>query len=494
MNTNYTFAVKIIKEQWYKSKKTDVKKYSLLYQVIKTSIIDLRLPNSWILPSTRVLANQLKLSRTTVIKAYELLQLEKLIVAKLGSGYKITYNSHEESSTKTEMDSNKYPELSERGKLFKDNYSLLNRNTEEYVAFRPGLPPLDVFPVNQWKNLLNNYWRHIKSSSLSYTQASGDFALKESIKNFLYISRNIRCKPEQIIVSSGSLQSLYMISNAILNEADQVVLENPSFPNVHSIFKSLNTRLLPTPLDEEGLDIYSLKENIKSEPKIIHVTPTNHYPLSVRMTLNRRQQLLDYASQKGAIIIENDYEHEVANHKEKLPTLFSLDSENRTVYMGTFNRLLHPSIRLGFMVVPEYLIEVVNAIQEHSHRFVAPSMQVVMNQFIDKSYLYKHLNNINKVAEKRHRLFVKAFAKINSMTIHQEEFCSLHLVAKFKSTDDHKSEKELVKELRDIKITAFPLSKCYITKTSQKGLIFGYAAVNDNLLNKKINQLKKIIP
>lgn len=494
MNTNYTFAMETIKAHWHKSVKTGIKKYSLLYQIIKACISDRTLPDNWVLPSTRVLASELELSRTTVIKAYELLQLERLIEAKVGSGYKITFNTHEEHSVKTEIDSQNYPELSKRGKLFRDNYALLNRNKKEFVAFRPGLPPLDVFPVNQWKNLLNNYWRYIKSSSLSYAQASGDHALKESIKNYLYISRGVRCKSEQIVVSSGSLQSLYMISNAILNEGDEVVLENPSFPNVHSIFKSLNTRLYPIDVDHEGLDISMLNKVTDSKPKIIHVTPSNHYPMGVKMTLNRRQDLIRYASEKGSIIIENDYEHEVANHNEKLPTLFSLDNENRTVYMGTFNRLLHPSIRLGFMVMPEYLIDVVNAIQEHSHRFVAPSMQVVMNQFIDKNYLYKHLKNIVRVAEKRHHLFLKAFDTINAMEIQQKTFGSLHAVATFKTQVNSNREKELIRELRQHKITAFPLSKCYITENSQSGLIFGYSAVNEITLNKKLNLLKKIIP
>jgi len=493
MNTNYTFAVNIIKEQWLNSKKTNIKKYSLLYQIIKAGILDFTLPDTLILPSTRVLAQELQVSRTTVIKAYELLQLERMIDSKMGSGYKITFNPEEDKPVQPEMDTKNYPELSKRGLLFKENYALLNRNKNEFVAFRPGLPPLDVFPVNQWKNLLNNYWRYVRSSSLSYAQGSGDNALKESIKNYLYISRGIRCNPNQILVSSGSLQSLYMISNALINEYDHVVLENPSFPNVHSIFKSLNAKLIPIPLDESGLDLTILKQKQYPKPKLIHVTPTNHYPLGIKMTLQRRQDLLQYASQCGSIIIENDYEHEVANHKEKIPTLFSLDQENRTVYMGTFNRLLHPSIRLGFMVVPDYLVEVVNALQEHSHRFVAPSMQIVMNQFIDKHYLYKHLETMIKAAKKRHAIFTKGFSEVNAMKIYNPNFCSLHTVAIFKKNTDQKKEQELIKELTQKQITAFSLSKCYITEGGRKGLIFGYSSVNENILNKRLNLLKKII-
>ncbi len=496
MNTNYKFPTKIIKKEWEDLWSKGEKKYTLLYRAIKNAIRSGILPHNWILPSTRQLSVELKLSRTTVIKAYELLQLEKLILAKGGSGYRINYDKSKDAQnekSRFEFHAESYPKLSDRAISFKKNYPLLNRPENENVAFRPGLPPLDAFPVNQWKHLLNNYWRYIKSSNLSYAQTTGIVDLKKSIKDFLYVSRNIRCNEEQIIITSGSLQSLYIIGNALVNPSDTVVLENPSFPNVHSIFKSLNATIQPISIDNEGLDISQLLQKQIDRPKIIHLTPSNHYPLGTKMSVLRRQQLLKWASENKAIIVENDYEHEIANHQEKTPAIFSLDEENRVVYMGTFNRLLHPSIRLGFMVVPEFLIETVNALQEHSHRFVAPSIQVVMNQFIDKNYLYKHMENIIKIAKRRHELFINSFYEINSMHLVNTKFCSLHVVAKFSDKDVLIKEKGIIKLLNKNDITAFPLSKCYISKDNAKGLIFGYSALRDNMLNKKLNLLKKII-
>lgn len=497
MNTNYKFPIKIIKNEWEILWSKDENKYTLLYKAIKNSILSGTLPHNWILPSTRQLSVELMLSRTTVIKAYELLHLEKLVLAKGGSGYRINYDKSKDAiNKKSDFDFNleSYPKLSDRAVSFKKNYPLLNRPENENVAFRPGLPPLDAFPVNQWKHLLNNYWRYIKSSNLSYAQTTGINALKKSIKDFLYVSRNIRCHEDQIIITSGSLQSLYIIGNALVNAGDSIVLENPSFPNVHSIFKSLNASIQPVSIDGEGLDIHQLKQKRIDRPKIIHLTPSNHYPLGIKMSVLRRQELLKWASENKAIIVENDYENEIANHQEKTPTVFSLDKENRVVYMGTFNRLLHPSIRLGFMVVPEFLIETVNALQEHSHRFVAPSIQVVMNQFIAKNYLYKHMENIIKIARQRHELFIKFFNENKSMYLVNAKFCSLHVVAKFSKQDALIKEKEVIKLLYENNITAFPLSKCYITKEGDKGLIFGYSAVHEHILNKKLNILKNIIP
>jgi len=495
MHTNYRFSLEIIKNKWLQTPSHSLKKYDKLYRIIKECIINAELLNHWLLPSTRLLSETLNISRTTVIKAYELLLLEKLIVSKRGSGYQISFENItiKNKQQKTHDGAKTYQGLSVKAQSFVNNYSLINRDTQTFITFRPGLPPLDIFPVNKWKNLKNKYWQHIKSSSLSYSEASGLKSLKESIKNYLYVSRGIRCDNEQIIILSGSLQSLYLISNALINSGDTVVLENPTFPNVHSVFKSIQANIIPIPINHKGIDLEHLENLNITAPKVIHTTPSNHYPLGARMSLKRRKKLLNYASKNKSIIIENDYENEIGNHYKKLPTIFSLDTENRTVYMGTFNRLLHPSIRLGFMVVPHYLINAVNAIQEHSHRFVAPSMQLVMSQFIDCNYLYKHIQTVIEISKQRHQQFTEAFKDITTMKLHNTEFCSLHLVATFTKPYSKTIEEDTIMKLKNLEITAFPLSKCYLTKQHKKGLIFGYASARSNILNKKLINLKNII-
>lgn len=497
MNTNHKFAIERITGEF--QKQSDEKhKYIELYRAIKQCILNVELPNDWLLPSTRELATELNLSRTTVLKAYELLQLEKLITSKQGSGNRIHYSPETElnnlSIKKSTTTKWKYPKISDQGQSYLKNISLINRLPNENLAFRPGLPPLDVFPVNQWKKLLNSYWRHVKSSGLSYSQATGVEELKKSISNYLNISRNVKCNPEQIVVVSGSLQSLFLIASTVLNKGDQVIVENPIFPNVHSVFKSSQASLICASLDAQGIDINGVNISTKKKPKLVHVTPSNHYPLGIKMSLKRRQELLEWASKHGSLIIENDYENEIANLDENIPTIYSLDKEDRTIYMGTFNRLLHPSIRLGYMIVPQYLLPAVEALQEHSHRFVSPSIQVVMNQFIEKNYLYQHIKNCIDVARERHILFCAEFSKnVKSMHLQDKPFSSFHVVAYFNELKTAKEEIEIIRKIKAHGITVFSLSKCYVVSPEKTGFILGYSAVRSSTLKRKIEKLGTLL-
>ena len=423
MNTDLAVIVNRIKFSFENQLAKDSShKYADLYQSIKNCIINMELPEGVNLPSTRILAEEMNLSRSTVIKAYDLLLIEKLIESKHCSGYKVCYSTDNKTNRKIITDNTfsaeTYPQISEKGKACLKNISLINRHSDTNLAFRPGLPPLDIFPVNQWKKLTNSYWRYVKSSSLSYSSSSGIDSLKKNICNYLNITRNIKCNPHQIFIVSGSLQSLYLVSNVLLNKGDCVAMENPTFPNVHSIFKSMLARILPINIDNEGIKVNELIENKISTPKLVHTTPSNHYPLGVKMSLDRRLELLKWASENKALIIENDYESPVGNYLEPIPSIYSIDKEDRTIYLSTFNRLMHPSIRLGYMIVPEYLVGAIKAFQEHSHRFVSPSVQLVMDQFIERNYLLKHLHNMIDVAQERRDLFIsKLEAQTNRLTI-----------------------------------------------------------------------------
>lgn len=497
MNTNHGFALQIIQKTYASGlyKEADVKKYHRLYKAIKNCIEKGELPESWLLPPTRLLSESLGISRATVIKAYELLSLEKLIIAKKGSGYKVNFSLNTtEIALMHHIAREDYPNISENGKSYLENISLINRLPDAHIAFRPGLPPLDVFPINQWKTLLNNYWRYVKTSGLSYSKSTGLSELKKSVSAYLKVSRNVNANPNQIVIVSGSLQSLYLIANTLINPTDEVVLENAVFPNVHSVFKSAKAKIIPLPLDQDGLAIQDYSFSPGVYPKLVHVTPSNHYPTGIKMSLQRRKEVLTWATKHRALIIENDYENEIANQHNPTPTIFSLDQEDRTIYVGTFNRLLHPSIRLGYMVVPSYLIRVVEALQEHSHRFVSPSIQAVMNQFIEKNYLYKHIENCLKAARERQLIFMEEFNKISTkMVLQPNLFSSFHMVAIFINKVTVEEEQKLITKLKEKKITVFSLSKCFITKPKQCGLIFGYSAQRISAMKNSIRRMQGII-
>jgi GntR family transcriptional regulator/MocR family aminotransferase len=497
MNTNSSFAIQHIRKAFDTRLKQvqDGNKYIILYKSIKQCINQQELPENWVVPSTRQLAEALNLSRTTVIKAYELLLLEKLISAKAGSGYRVRVPEAEKPLPKAdEQVLAQYPSLSDKGRAFFENISILNRQTNTGIAFKPGIPPIDIFPINAWKNLLNSYWRYVKSSELSYEQGSGMQMLKSQIATYLHVSRNIKCQPEQVMVVSGSLQSIYLLASALINKGDAVVLEDPTFPNVHSIFKSNLAELIPVGLDNAGIAMAGLQAAAARHPKLVHLTPSDHYPLGIKMSLQRRMDVVQWASKNNAYIIENDYEHEIGNAEQSLPCIYSLDQEHRTIYLGTFNRLLYPSIRLGFMVLPPQLVQVVQALLEHSHRFVSPSLQIVMGQFIEKNYLYRHLKNLAEVGRERQTIFEAAFTERNKrMYLAPSPFNSLHLLARFQQPTKPQEERLLIAKLAEHQISAYSLSKCYIERPADTGLILGFSTVRPVVLREQVRQMLRIM-
>lgn len=468
-------------------------KYFQLYEAIKGCIQRVDLPPQAQLTPSRQLGKALGLSRSTVIKSYELLNLEGYISAKQGAGYTIKALDSSLQDEQAAVDPHiEYPELSVVARAFMQNVGKLNTTDDKSVGFRPGLPPLDIFPVNQWKNLSNTYWRYIKSSALSYSPSSGNEQLKRSLAAYLNLSRGVKCEPSQIIIVSGSLQSLYLLGSVLINPGDTVLTENPTFPNVKSIFSSLRANMLGVPVDEEGIQLQEMDSARHRKAKLIHLTPSNHYPKGVQMSMQRRKEILEYAHKNQAFIIENDYEHEVNNfsREQSLPSLFNLDQQSRTIFLGTFNRLLHPSIRVGYMVLPPYLIQAVEALLKHSHRFVAPSIQVVLHQFIEKKYIYGHIKNVVKTADARKKTFIEAYQELlgHRYPIQAPGIRSLHLLAHLpKGEKDQPICKDLVRN--NILVHAY--SKCFVGEPTDQGFIFGYSSVRGVSARRKLQRLAK---
>jgi GntR family transcriptional regulator/MocR family aminotransferase len=476
----------IINDSKFDLNNTNYPLYQNLYFILRDAIKKNTIPDSFKLPPSRVLAKDLGISRSTVIKSYDLLVLEKYVSSKQGAGYYVY--APEKSFTEIEnmnVQNFQYPKISRKAKLFtKYKYISTDNFSKNNIAFRPGLPPLDLFPVKKWKNLSNNYWREATPTKLSYAPSEGLDSLRISISNYLKLYRNIDCDYNQIIIVSGSLHSLYLIGNTILNKNDTVIMENPTFPRAYNLFKSLKANIVPCNVDAQGLNINLLEKNTA---KLIYSTPSNQYPLGIKMNYERRIELLQWASKKNALIIEDDYDHEFSNWENPTPSIYSLDTENRVIYQGTFNKLLHPSLRLGYMIVPTYLIEPIKAIYEQSSRFIPSSTQEIMSQFIDKDHLNKHLRSVIKVARERRALFVNYTKDVFDIASLNQ---GLHLIGKIKSNiNDTNAFNTLLKH----NVVAYPLSNYYITKEKKQGLVIGYSSVNNKVMKDKTNIIKTVL-
>ncbi|MEE9407762.1 MAG: PLP-dependent aminotransferase family protein [Polaribacter sp.] len=460
--------------------------YKKVFENIKNAIINESIPYKTKLPSSRELAKDLNISRSTVIKAYDLLSFERFIIAKKGSGYIVCFKQKNKSvKEKIVSIKKKYPKVSKKAKLFQ-KYSYLSTDnfTKKNVAFRPGLPPLDMFPIKTWKNLSNAYWREATPTNLSYAPSEGLDTLRINIANYLKIYRNIDCEYSQIIIVSGSLHSLYLIGNSLIDKNDKVIMENPTFPRAYNLFKSLKADVIPCEVDKDGIRIDTISNDSKT--KLIYTTPSNQYPLGIKMSKSRRLEVLEWASKNNSLIIEDDYDHEFSNWENPIPSIYSLDKEERVIYQGTFNKLLHPSLRIGYMIVPKYLIDPIKSIYEQSSRFVPVSSQSILNNFITNGHLNKHIRNVIEISKERKKLFknqtkdVFNYSKINS---------GLHIIGKFKNNIDDVSS---CKMLQKNNVIAYPLSNYYINKEKEYGLVMGYSSVNNKVMKEKTDLINNL--
>ena len=193
-------------------------------------------------------------------------------------------------------------ELSELGKTFHRNVHRVNVLDPVQSAFRPGIPPVDLFPINTWKKLVNKFWQRVRVRELNYYPENGVESLRRTLCDYLKISRGLECDFEQIMIVGGSLQSLNLIGSIILDPGDKVVIENPSFPNIISLFSSLKADLIRPESDENGLKLNSISKDDFGGSKIIHLTPSCQYPMGMQMPLERRLEILKMAQKNRSII------------------------------------------------------------------------------------------------------------------------------------------------------------------------------------------------
>ncbi|WP_420322337.1 PLP-dependent aminotransferase family protein [Flagellimonas sp.] len=463
--------------------------YQNLYHALRDSIVFGTLNENEALPPTRLMAKDLGVSRSTVIKAYDKLIGDGFAWSKGGAGVFIAPKKMMALDVVSELKSTKEkrkPHLSKLGLKFSKRINL--REERKSIPFRPGLPPLDLFPLVKWQTLSNEYWKKVTSSELTYYGSSGIKSLRKNIANYLKFYRNIECDPHQIVITTGSLHSLYLIFNVLVDKGDQVVTENPTYPNARKILEALQSKIFYAPVDKEGIDLESFRNR---QPKLVYTTPSNQYPTGVRMSMDRRIKLNDWVQTKQSIIIEDDYDHEFSNWENPLPAIYSLNNDDRVVYLGTFNKLLHPSLRVGYAIVPNFMLDSVLALHQHSNRFISPYLQKTLNAFMERDYLNDHLRNIMEVTARRREIFVGYFEKHLAAHISLEEKSQgLHLIGKL---NRNINDKDLSEYLGQNGIVAHPLGNYYKNPKEGNGLVMGYCSVNEILMTKKLRMMAQLV-
>jgi GntR family transcriptional regulator / MocR family aminotransferase len=362
--------------------------------------------------------------------------------------------------------------------------------SSKLVPFRMNLPALEHFPTGVWSKLVNRYSRRATRQSMAYGEAMGHMPLREAITEYLGAVRAVRCKPSQILVTTGSQQALQLSAQVLFDAGGRVWIEEPGYPGARRALLMAGAQLVPVPVDKEGLNV---AEGIRSggSAQAVYITPSHQYPLGVTMTATRRMMLLNWAARSGGWIIEDDYDSEYRFADRPVPSLQGLDTNQRVIYIGTFSKVMFPALRLGYMVVPEDLVDAFSFARDATDQFSATLYQAAMTDFIREGHFARHIRRMRLLYRERRTALLEAIR--NQMGDKLEvigEEAGMHLVALLPRGV---SDVTISKKAAAIGISAMPLSSCYLKSPARAGLILGYGGTDSGQIKEGIRKLKTLL-
>ena len=450
-----------------------------LYDRIRALILDRALAPDSRLPSTRTLAAELGVSRNTVLAAFDQLAAEGYLVGAVGSGSYVATALPDAmpapGASGARPRAGRGPGLSRRGRALA-GVSRMRRPTTG--AFPPGLPALDLFPTRLWARLLARPWRRPGTALLGPGEAAGDPELRCAIAAYLRPARALDCDAAQVIVVSGAQQGLDLAARLLLDPGDLALVEEPGYRALNGPLIAAGARIVAAPVDGEGIDIGAGARHAEGA-RLVCVTPSHQFPLGVTMSLGRRLALLDWAAATDAWILEDDYDSEYRYGGRPLAALQGLDRAGRVVYVGSFSKVMFPSLRLGYLVVPPDLAEPFARARAALDDHPPAATQAALARFIVEGHFASHLRRMRRLYAERQAALVAAGARHldGLLTIAASE-AGMHLVAGLRPELARRmDDREASLRAARAGIAAPPLAAHYRAAPDRRGLLLGYAAV-----------------
>jgi GntR family transcriptional regulator/MocR family aminotransferase len=443
------------------------------------------------LPSSRSLAVDLGISRLTVNLAFSKLQAEGYIHSKVGSG---TFVAH--PLPETFLTANKFatericrgrpksyrlvgnrPRISGRAGAIPDQrvgkqFDLGALGAGAGVSLVPGLPAVDEFPIEIWERLRSKVLAQRGAHLLRHASSRGDADLRQAVATYLCDFRGAQCHPDQILIVGGMQQAMLISAMALVNPGEPVWIEDPGFHQARRVFVLAGAKLVPKPLDQEGIVI--ARSPREKPPKLIHITPSHQYPLGMTMSLERRTALLDFARAHNAFIFEDDFYAEFRFTGPPIPCLQGIDNFNRVIYAGTMSKILYPSLRLGYVVAPDHLIDPLVKIRSTMDQHSSAIDQATLARFINEGFFLRHIKRMRRVYAERREFFIKEFNKLFAdRFILQIPEAGLNFVAWLRCEADFA---RIARVCGEIGIKPSPLSFYCVEAKLKPAFVFGFAA------------------
>jgi len=462
--------------------------YRMLYEALRSEILDGRLGPGARLPATRDLARQYQLSRGTIVSAFELLKSEGYLEGSVGSG---TYVSKvlPDELFRVKAEGDHKPALQPRPRRRMSGYAKrvhLFQGLEPGPAraFRANVPALDLFPTSVWAQIAARRFRQVSRTLLSGCDPMGYRPLREAVADYLITSRGVRCATEQIAIVSGVQEALDLAARLFLNPGDRVCMENPGYIGAAMVFESVGAKISALGLDDEGME---LRAAGLRGARLVYVTPGHQFPLGISMSLPRRLQLLEWARKSGALIFEDDYDSEYRYSGRPVPALQGLDRNGTVLFAGSFSKVLFPSLRLGYLLIPPDLVDCFAATKSITNRHAQLLDQAVLCDFITEGHFGRHLRRMRGVyAERLSVLLQSAREKLAGLLDISGVEAGLRTVGWLREGISGEMATRAA-AARNVEVT--PLSRYTRGRTNREGLQLGFAAVEPREIERGVEEL-----
>ena len=463
---------------------SEVPLHRQLYDSLRVQILDGRLQADTRLPATRTLADDLGVSRNTVIAAYDALLAEGYLESRIGSGAWVATLPQDAMRARARDGPLDLPALSARGQLM--TTQPLDRTIPGKIAFHPGYPEIATFPFATWARLLALHTRHAREDLYGYHLIGGHPRLKTAIANYLTASRGVICEPEQVIVVTGAQAALDLIGRLLMDEGDHFWIEEPGYLGAYSAFSSAGGRPVPLPVGRDG---WTLDADGRARPRLIFVTPSCQWPLGQVMQMDERLRLLQIAERHDAWIIEDDYDSEYRLRGRPIPAMQGLDRAGRVIYIGTFAKTMFPSLRIGFVVVPAQLIEGFEQAISITAQYPPLLLQVALADFISEGFFTAHIRRMRRLYAQRQSAFIEACRNHLDPWLEVREIdTGMQLVGRFRRA---LNDGELLEAAHGRGVDFTRLSLQYRHSTPVQGAMLGYAGVGEDDTRAGVSRLRR---
>lgn len=472
--------------------------YRQIYRFLRSEILSGRLQAGARLPSTRSLAAELNVSRTVVLLAFDLLMSEDYIHGVNGSrtvvAEGIPANFVSSGSNGRSIVPAAAPVLSDyANRLLSDTAAdpplpVLKKDALRY-DFHYGSREAVDFPHKLWRRLASRRMAHAVPTR---SPTAGYRPLREAIAAHLERSRAICCDPDQIVIVNGSQQAIDLLARLLLNPGDQAVIEDPHYHGARAALRATGARLLPCPVDDDGLRVEQLPERPK-KVRVVFVTPSHQFPTGAVLPLPRRLRLIEWAEQHNVYIIEDDYDGDLRYDCRPIEAVQALDRAGRVIYLGTFSKALSPELRLGYAVVPRQLLKPFLAAKWASDLFASTLAQEVLADFMQAGHYERHLRRFRERNAARRQALLDATARfLGPKAIVGGVRAGLHAMIWLPDVPLRELG-TLVARADRLGVAVYPVTSYYLGSPSQSGIVASYASLTEEDIGQGIQLFAKAL-